>query len=324
MTLPLFKYTSEISRLQMPLPFLLRYVNCYFIYGSQGVTVIDPGLHTQEAEEIWDAVLSELKAHHQQIEQIVLTHHHPDHYGMAGWLQERTLAPVLLSKSAHQQAQALWGEQQVLNAQLLECFTNHGLPLDLHIEMTKHMESFVNLVSPHPQVTAWVPEWLRMGDHVYEVIETPGHAAGHLCFYHAESQHIFCGDHVLPQITPNVSFLPGVEANPLGAYLNSLHEVSQLPVKFAYPGHREPWSHFSHRATELIAHHHERLAKMNALLLKPMSAYEVCQAIFGYLPSVHQLRFALSETIAHLEYMVFMQQIIHENKHNGAIKYMLQ
>ena len=187
-----------------------------------------------------------------------------------------------------------------MSALLLTLFARHGFPEAGLIEMTKHMVSFVSLVSPQPQVTVLREGPVRLGDRVYEAFETPGHAAGHLCFYDAAAEVIFCGDHVLPQISPNVSFLPQVEENPLGAYLSSLQEISRLPVKMAYPGHREPWSGFGARAEELVRHHHERLALMEGQLSAPLSAYEVCRATFGDRLSIHQMRFALSETIAHL------------------------
>lgn len=294
------EHTDEITQVKVPLPFPLRWVNAYLVRGKGGYTVIDPGLHTPDAESLWQQVLQEHGIGFEHVEQIVLTHHHPDHYGMAGWFQERTGAPVLLSETGLAQVQLLWGPEQPMSALLLTLFARHGFPEAGLIEMTKHMVSFVSLVSPQPQVTVLREGPVRLGDRVYEAIETPGHAAGHLIFYDAAAEVIFCGDHVLPQISPNVSFLPQVEENPLGAYLSSLQEISRLPVKMAYPGHREPWSGFGARAEELVRHHHERLALMEGQLSVPLSAYEVCRATFGDRLSIHQMRFALSETIAHL------------------------
>jgi glyoxylase-like metal-dependent hydrolase (beta-lactamase superfamily II) len=293
-------HSDTILQVKVPLPFPLRWVNSYVIRGSAGYTIIDPGLHTPDAEELWRAVLQERGIAFEHVEQIVLTHHHPDHYGMAGWFQERTGAPVLLSETGQHQVQLHWGDEQPMSALLLELFARHGMDAAGLEAMTKHMVSFVPLVSPQPRMTLLRQGPVRLGDRVYEAIETPGHAAGHLCFYDAEAEEIFCGDHVLPQISPNVSFLPQVEENPLGAYLNSLQEIGRLTVKKAYPGHREPWAGFSERAAELIEHHRERLALMQAQLQTPLTAYEVCFLTFGDRLSTHQLRFALSETIAHL------------------------
>jgi glyoxylase-like metal-dependent hydrolase (beta-lactamase superfamily II) len=294
------EHTDSILQIKVPLPFPLRWVNSYLVSGSAGYTLIDPGLHTPDAEQLWLAVLSERGIAFEHIEQIVLTHHHPDHYGMAGWFQERSGAPVLLSEAGWQQVQLLWGEDQPMSALILRLFARHGLDAAGLEAMTKHMDGFAPWVSPQPQITLLREGPVRLGDRVYQAIETPGHAEGHLCFYDAEAEVIFCGDHVLPQISPNVSFLPEVEANPLGAYLSSLRDVSRLRVKMAYPGHREPWPLFGERAAELIRHHEERLALMAAHLREPRTAYEVCTATFGTQLSTHQLRFALSETIAHL------------------------
>ncbi|MEC0225512.1 MBL fold metallo-hydrolase [Paenibacillus alba] len=294
------EHTEEITQVKVPLPFPLRWVNAYLIRGDNGYTVIDPGLHTPDAEALWLQVLQERGIGFEHVEQIVLTHHHPDHYGMAGWFQERTGAPVLLSETGYTQVQLLWGAEQPMSTLLLKLFARHGFPQDGLDEMTKHMVSFVEMVSPQPQVTLLREGPVRLGNRVYEAIETPGHAAGHLVFYDGEAEVIFCGDHVLPQISPNVSFLPQVEENPLGAYLSSLQEIGRLPVKMAYPGHREPWPLFSARAAELVRHHHERLALMEGQLSASLSAYDVCRATFGDRLSIHQMRFALSETIAHL------------------------
>ncbi|RTE00552.1 MBL fold metallo-hydrolase [Paenibacillus whitsoniae] len=314
-------HTEEITQVKVPLPFPLRWVNAYVIRGSKGYTVIDPGLHTPEAEALWTQTLQELGIAWAHIEQIVLTHHHPDHYGMAGWFQARTGAPVLLSETGYAQVGLLWGEQQPMSALLLDLFARHGYPAGGMEEMTKHMHDFVSLVSPQPQVTLLREGPVRLGDRVYEAIETPGHAAGHLVFYDAEARVVFCGDHVLPQISPNVSFLPQVEENPLGAYLDSLAEIGKLDVAMAYPGHREPWAGFSARAAELVRHHHERLALMEGQLSAPQSAYEVCRATFGDRLSVHQMRFALSETIAHLILLEAQGRIRQVEPAAGLIRY---
>lgn len=134
------------------------------------------------------------------------------------------------------QVQLLWGSDEPMSALILALFARHGMPEAVLEELTKHMESFVLWVAPQPQVTLLREGPVRLGDRVYEAIETPGHAAGHLCFYDAEAEAIFCGDHVLPQISPNVGFIPQVEANPLGAYLRSLQDIGRLQVGMAYPG----------------------------------------------------------------------------------------
>ncbi|MCZ8513299.1 MBL fold metallo-hydrolase [Paenibacillus filicis] len=293
---------EEVLQVKVPLPFPLRWVNSYLLRGKDGWTLIDPGLRTDAAEALWDEALAACGIAAGDIARIVLTHHHPDHYGLAGWFQMRSGAPVLLSADGLEQARRLWGGGQPMTEQLLALFREHGLPAELALPMREHMDGFVPSVSPQPEVTPLAAgETVRLGDDVYEAIATPGHAAGHLCLYRAETETMFCGDHVLPQISPNVGYLPGgIDENPLASYLESLQRISRYAVKRAFPGHREPFGHLTQRALELIRHHDERLEAMRSLLDSPLTAYEVCRLAFGERLTLHQLRFALSETLAHL------------------------
>jgi glyoxylase-like metal-dependent hydrolase (beta-lactamase superfamily II) len=313
-------HEGDIIQLKMPLPFSLRWVNSYAVRGRGGWTIIDPGMHTPETEAQWALTQEALGLRWEDVEQIVLTHHHPDHYGMAGWLQERTGSPVLLSKTGLAQAQLLWGEGQPMTARLTELFARHGMPAQLLEAVTQHMASFVTQVSPQPQVTLLAPgQTLRLGDVSYEAMETPGHAAGHLCFYDAAAQRIFCGDQVMPQISPNVSFFPGVEANPLSAYLHSLQELKPLQVTLAFPGHRDPFSTFGERCTELILHHQQRLLQMlERIQREPMTGYALCHSLFSDRLTTHQLRFAMAETIAHLVYLQ-LEGKLSEEERDGEI-----
>lgn len=289
-------------QVKVSLPFPLRWVNSYVFRGRDGFTVLDPGLHTPESEETWESAMAEIGFRPEDVERIVLTHHHPDHYGMTGWFQERSSAPVFLSAAGCRQVQLLWAPDQPMTRLTVELFIRHGLEPALLEPMTKHLEGFVRHVSPQPLLTPLREgETVRLGDKPYEAIHTPGHALGHLCFYDASAHEIFCGDHVLPQISPNVSFLPaGLDNNPLGAYLGSLLEISRLPVAMAYPGHRDPFAKFGSRCTELIAHHEQRLSLMMGHLRDPFTAYQLCRIVFGERLTVHQLRFAMAETLAHL------------------------
>lgn len=289
-------------QVKVPLPFPLRWVNSYVFRGRDGFTVLDPGLHTPESEAAWELVMADIGFCPEDVERIVLTHHHPDHYGMTGWFQERSSAPVYLSPAGSRQVELLWGPDESMTRLTVELFTRHGMDPALREPMTKHLKGFVPQVFPQPQLTLLREgETVRLGDKPYEAIHTPGHALGHLCFYNASAREIFCGDHVLPQISPNVSFQPGgLDHNPLGAYLNSLLEISRLTVEMAYPGHRNPFAKFGERCTELIAHHEQRLTLMLGHLCNPLTAYQLCRVVFGDRLTVHQLRFAMAETLAHL------------------------
>src|SRR5262245_35313597 len=113
--------TPDIFQVQIPLPFALRIVNCYLLRGEAGWTVVDSGLNTSSARGAWQAAFSQLHIQPHDIEQIVLTHVHPDHYGLAGWLAAwcvvaggRTAAaspPVRLSEREAWLAVHFWGQE---------------------------------------------------------------------------------------------------------------------------------------------------------------------------------------------------------------------
>jgi glyoxylase-like metal-dependent hydrolase (beta-lactamase superfamily II) len=292
-------------QVKVPLPYSLKWVNSYLLPEEKGWTLIDPGLKSDDTIAFWLETMAVCQINWSQIQKIVITHHHPDHYGLAGWFQQQSGAPVYLSQVALDHAVRLWGEDEVFSDELTEAFIQHGMALELLGDMNEHMRGFRERVSPQPaDLRILDPNQIfRMGGLDWEMITGEGHAPGHISFYHQESGRILCGDQVLPDISPNIGWMPGGDPDPLGSFLVSLREMLQLEVKMAYPGHRNPFSPFKQRIEELLEHHEQRLLKMTELLGDgERSAFEVCELLFSarLRSQSHQLRFALAETIAHL------------------------
>ncbi|RXZ84639.1 MBL fold metallo-hydrolase [Paenibacillaceae bacterium] len=318
-------WCGDWIQVKSPLPFSLKWVNSYLIPGDGGYTLIDPGLHTPEAVQAWRAVLEQFHIKWHDIAQIVLTHQHPDHYGLAGWFQERTEAPVVMSRLAHNYARRLWGGSRQFDQALTELFGSHGMPEQMLQEIDRHLLSFVSLVSPQP-VVQYLDESdgkLVIGDAEWQTIPTPGHASGHLCFYERKERRMFCGDQVLPDITPNISLLPGDDPNPLHSFLQSLELLGSYDVELAFPGHRDPFMNFTERTVELRRHHDRRLERISAWLQLPLNAFEVCIRMFGerVAENAHHLRFAMAETLAHLHYLHVRGSLRTEMTMNGTIQY---
>lgn len=315
------RHDHGIIRVKIPLPFPLRWVNAYLIAGVDGYTLIDPGLHTPEAETMWRTVFQQLKLQFSDIEKIVLTHHHPDHYGLSGWMQQISGAPVYMSEQSKRQADLLWSDSTLINKEICRLFERHGMDRETSDHIQDHLESFIPLVSPQPQVS-YIAEQssFELGHFRCELIDAPGHATGQLCFYDRDSQMMFCGDQVIPRLSPNVSFIPGGDPNPLHSYMTSLNELSEYTVSYAFPGHRDPFGTFSERAKEIIVHHNDRLAAILDLLKSPLTAYGLCGKLFGSRLSIHQLRFAMAETLAHTQYLLLSEQLV-EIESDGAILY---
>jgi glyoxylase-like metal-dependent hydrolase (beta-lactamase superfamily II) len=292
-------------QVKVPLPFSLKWVNAYLLPDEQGWTLIDPGLRTEDTTAFWLEILSECDIEFSRIRSIVLTHHHPDHYGMAGWFQERTGAPVYMSQDALDNAVKLWGEQETFSEELTQAFLLHGMAVELTDDVRRHLRGFRVKVSPQPHNLniLHAGEVFRMGGLEWEMISGEGHAPGHISFYERHGGKLLCGDQVLPDISPNIGWMPGGDPDPLGSFLISLQAMLLLEVKMAYPGHRDPFPDFRQRIIALLEHHEHRLLKIAELIGEEnKSAFEICELLFSsrLRSNAHQLRFALAETIAHL------------------------
>jgi glyoxylase-like metal-dependent hydrolase (beta-lactamase superfamily II) len=126
-----------------------------------------------------------------------------------------------------------------------------------------------------------------------------------LVFYCAGDRLLLCGDAVLIKITPNISLWPHGRPNPLADFLQSLDLLATLRVDLALPGHGPLIRAFGERLAELRRHHDERLGIMEQAADGSVTAFSICTAVFPTtVLSPHQLRFAMSETLAHLEYLV--------------------
>ncbi|WP_339319142.1 MBL fold metallo-hydrolase [Paenibacillus sp. FSL R10-2734] len=343
-------WDKNILQVSVPMDSPLRQVNSYILPDEDGrITIIDPGPRSPDTEKCWLGIMQELNLSWKDVRDILVTHHHPDHYGLAGWLQSQSGCKVWMTERAHAEARLMWGEGSGddtdeyrgkdvgnhtgkdrgkdvgndtengvdndvgINEILPVNFIRHGMTEQWSNGIKAHLESFNSQVEPQPVVSYLnVAEPFRMGCREWQLIVTGGHAPGHVSLYHAGSGQMICGDAVLPQISPNVSLLPGSDPQPLQTFLQGLRELGSYSVSMAFPGHREPFAGFAQRVNSLLAHHEERLDTAAALLVSgPLSGFAVCEILFrSRVTTVHQMRFAMSETLAHLAELVRRERAV--------------
>ncbi|WP_124726660.1 MBL fold metallo-hydrolase [Staphylospora marina] len=314
---------DDIVQVALPLPFALKIINAWLIRGDRGYTVIDTGLHTEEDLATWEEVRKEIGFDWNEVEKIVLTHYHPDHYGLAGTLQQMTGAPVYMSALDWEQAQMFLGRESDMPELMADFFSKHGLEEEWASKIPGHLRSFHRWVEPHPTVRFLeAGDTVRLGNREYEVLHTPGHADGHLSFFDRERGWLIGGDFLLPKISPNISLWPRCNPDPLSTYLETLEKMKHLPVKKVFPSHGPVFDHYLERIEELKDHHARRLRMMDDIVRErgAVHAYDVCRSVFGAELSVHNLRFALSETLAHLEYLR-RQGELDTREEDGVIHY---
>ena len=325
---PLQQIAPSIYQVRLPLPFALRIVNCYLIREPEGWTIVDTGLHIPDGPKTWLAAFAELKIGPQDLRRIILTHYHPDHYGLSGWLQAwcreqgHPAPPVYISEIDGEQARIIFQSDGRQLHVLIDYFLRCGMPQDLAQTLTEDIKKLHALLQPSPDHFHFLQPGgtLAAGDYRFRIIHTPGHSDGHLVFWDASAGLMLCGDHVLQHITPNISQWPTTAANPLGRYIDSLKALQSLPVQQALPGHGPVITDWQGRLQELQQHHDERLAHMFDAVQHTASVYDVATQIFDF-PSLsfHEMRFAIAETRAHLEHLVQMGELALSE--NGVWRY---
>lgn len=288
-----------IETVTIDLPFRLNHVNCFLGKGEDGWTIIDTGLHNEESKKRWEEVLK-----NKEVTNIIVTHYHPDHFGYAGGLQQKTNARVSMSEIDAASGLTSW-EQEFLS-QLEGYYQKAGVPASVGKEMADNTASFVPRVTPYPTIDHYLKEGdtIVFGNYEYEVIATPGHSDGLVVFYNKEKSVLLSTDHILPRITPNISYWFHGEENPLQLYLESLEKINKLDVEYVIPSHGKPFYGANERIEEIKQHHDDRLeATLSYIHSEPLSVFEVSQKLFQFELTVHETRFAVGETLAHLEYL---------------------
>jgi glyoxylase-like metal-dependent hydrolase (beta-lactamase superfamily II) len=314
---------DAIYQVRLPLPFALNHVNCYLLREDDGRwTILDTGLHRSESVAAWQAAFAALAIQPDQIRQIVLTHTHPDHFGMAGALQALTGAPILLSSGELDFAQRVWRDDLWHSPAMPPYFQASGIPAALAATVTEQTDTLRQMTMPYPTTFQIINPGatLAMGGRHFQAIHAPGHSDGQLIFYDRADRLMLCGDQVLIKITPNIGLWPSSEADPLGRYLGSLATLAELDVRVALPGHGRTITDWRGRLQELQDHHAARLLKMQEAVGDGATALEVTYQVFATERfTEHEVRFAVAETLAHLEYLVDRTAL--KRQENGTRRY---
>jgi glyoxylase-like metal-dependent hydrolase (beta-lactamase superfamily II) len=289
-----------VVRITHPLPLGIDHVHSYLVPSDDGLLLVDTGLGLPGAEERWAGVFADAGTP----ERIFVTHFHPDHVGGAEPAAAVSGAAVLEGSLDYEYCLRVWGSTTGGEREQ-DHLERHGMPGEEAGQVLAHQLRLA-------QAVRFVrdPEPVEPGDVVggWDVVHLPGHADGHLALH--RDGVLVAGDALLSGITPNVGLWPGSSPDPLGDYLGSLRQIEELAPVVALPGHGERILDPAGRAQEIAEHHRVRLRNAReALEGSARTAYAVSLELFPDALSPPLRRFALVETLAHLEYLALHEEV---------------
>jgi glyoxylase-like metal-dependent hydrolase (beta-lactamase superfamily II) len=297
--------------LRLALPFRLDHVNIYLLEDGPGWTVIDTGIGNDETKAIWQRVQAEILGS-RPITRVLVTHFHSDHAGMAGWLCETTGAPLFMSQTEYLASLVLHLNPEMLQSEPYRSFyLNQGLAPEVTAQLLGIGNRYLRMLTGLPRTFRRLiaGEALEIGGRHWEVLTGGGHSPEQVMLHCPADRIVLAADQIMARISPNISVQAMDPAgDPLGIYIRSLNGLKETIAEdaLALPGHNLPFYGLHRRADELLLHHEQRCAAIEeACRTQPHTAAELVPVVFRRpIDDPHQMGFAFSETLAHVNRLV--------------------
>jgi len=295
-----------VDRTPITTPFSVGRVNCY-LFTDDGLTIMDPGPATTEAHDELGRALDRHGYGFEDVDHVLITHPHMDHFGLAGRIVSESGARVFAHEDAVERLVDPTAYFHREREYFRPFFASMGMPADAVDTMLDLPESFMDCQEP-----VSVTDELTDGDVIdvgaeLDCVSTPGHVPGSLCYLAASRDAMFTGDHVLPDVTPNplLTLVPGSDSErtrSLPTYLESLRKILDTEATVGYGGHGDPLPSVRDRVRETLTHHEERKERIATIVdeNEPVTAYRVMKEMFPGLPAT-ELFSGMSEVIGHLD-----------------------
>lgn len=314
--------------MRLPLPMALDHVNVFALDDGHGWTIVDTGFDSKRGRAIWAQLLAGPLAG-KPVLRVVVTHHHPDHIGLAGWFQDQG-ATLLTTRTAWLYARMLCLDVQATPLpEQVAFWRGAGMAPDLLAQrMAERPFNFADVVAPLPlgftrlqeggEITMAGRRWtIRMGN---------GHAPEHATFWSQDDGLVLGGDQLLPSISANIGVYPTEPcADPLGEWLTSCTAFEPLAREehLVLPGHKLPFTGLPLRLRQMAENHHGALDRLRAHLTTPHSAAACFMPIFKREITGSAYGLALVEAVAHLNHLLHRGEVCRTMEDDGIWKWVM-
>jgi glyoxylase-like metal-dependent hydrolase (beta-lactamase superfamily II) len=294
---------------RLPLPMKLDHVNVYVLDDGDGWTVIDTGFDTKKTRAIWQAMIDGPLAG-KPIARVVVTHHHPDHVGLAGWLQRDFQAELVTTRTAWLFARMLTLDVQDRPVpETLAFWRSAGMDPAIYDQRAAERPfNFADIVAPMPLGFTRIQQGdtITMGGRIWDIHMGNGHAPEHATFWSRDDHLVISGDQILSSISPNVGvYATEPMADPIGDWLEACERLRPLAREnhLVLGGHKLPFTGLPLRMRQLIDNHHRALTRLEEFIKTPKSASESFGALFKRSIGEGEYGLALVEAVAHLSHL---------------------
>jgi glyoxylase-like metal-dependent hydrolase (beta-lactamase superfamily II) len=321
----LVEIAPQVFWLRMPLPFALDHINLWLLDDGDAWTIVDCGISDARTRELWQLIFAEYLGG-RPVQRVLSTHYHPDHAGLATWLTERFGVPLLMSQGEFLTAHALIVEGAGYDpARLGELYRSNGLDAERTEQLRLRSGQYRKGVPDFPLTYSRLFDGanLRLAGEDWRVIMGYGHAPEHAALYCAKLGVLISGDMVLPKISTNIGvWSHDPDGDPLGQFLASLDRHALLPDDtLVLPSHGLPFRGLRERVGQLHEHHRDRLDAMHAACSQVQTAADLMPVLFKRQLDIHQLFFAMGESIAHLHTLMRQDRVVREVGADGVRRY---
>ncbi|WP_333711963.1 MBL fold metallo-hydrolase [Yoonia sp.] len=293
---------------RLPLPMALDHVNVYALDDGDSWTVIDTGMASKTSKAIWQRLLDGPLSG-KPVARVVVTHHHPDHVGLAGWFIAQGAA-LAMPRTGWLMARMLTLDvQEVPDDSAITFYTRAGMdPNELERRRTERPFNFADCVAPLPvgYTRLTEGETIAMGGRIWDIRMGNGHAPEHATFWSRDDNLVIGGDQLLPSISPNLGVYPTEpEADPVKEWMESCRYFQSFAdnAQLVLPGHKLPFTGLSTRLRQLIDNHEGALARLLDHLSEPQAAGDCFLPLFKRTIGHGEYGLALVEAVAHLNHL---------------------